>query len=103
MVKVNDDVMETCDFLSEEDEFGYLCDWAGVALACPRTCGICADLENVECTANNAGNVLLDETVGEKSCGFLESDQDRLGFACSRTSVALHCPVTCQLATCQEP
>lgn len=100
VVKVSDDVDETCWFLSDSDQHGYLCDWIDVALACPATCGICPDLENIECGADKEGDIRLDDSVGHKSCAYLSDTLGRFGFACQRTDVALHCPVTCGLQTC---
>lgn len=101
VVNVNDETQEDCWFLVQNDQFGYLCDWIDVALACPVTCGICSSLEAIECGADNVGDVELDGTVGHASCDFLADTVDRFGFACRRTSVALHCPVTCEIETCQ--
>ena len=102
VVKMNDNTEETCDFLRDNDEFSYLCEWIDVALACPDTCGICPDLESLECGFDKTGDVMIDqETVGEASCAFLADARERFGFACQRTSVALHCPVICDVASCR--
>jgi hypothetical protein len=102
VVQVTDGTAEECWFISENDAYTYLCDWVDVALSCPVTCGICQDLDEVRCDSDSSGAVALDETVGEASCSFVEGARDRFGFACERTEVAFHCPVTCHLETCQD-
>mmetsp|Transcript_11758 Transcript_11758/g.22568 ORF Transcript_11758/g.22568 Transcript_11758/m.22568 type:complete len:532 (+) Transcript_11758:102-1697(+) len=100
VVQVSDDVTETCSYLIDNDEYGYLCEFVDVALACPDTCGICIDLEAIECGTDKGGDVTLDQSIGDASCAFLANTEGRFGFACRKTSVALHCPVTCGLEIC---
>lgn len=100
VVHVSDESTQPCTYLIENDEEGYLCDFIDVALACPSTCGICDDMDAIECGTDKNGDVSLDETIGDASCAFLANTEDRFGFACRKTSVALHCPVTCDLEIC---
>jgi hypothetical protein len=100
-IQVTDSIAESCWFLNLHASFAYLCEFIDVAMACPETCGICSELESLNCDTDSEGVVALDHgTVSEASCDFLKETQNRFGFACQRTAVALHCPVTCNLDLC---
>ena len=103
LILVTDNTTENCEFLNEQGAFMYLCEFVDVALACPETCGICSNLAVLDCNSDSMGKITLDHgTIGEASCAFLASTQERFGFACERTKVALYCPLTCHLQACLD-